>query len=46
VSLSNTSIGVAPESSATVAASSAATGLSSEQVTAIETVASEPPFSV
>ena len=46
VSFASTLIAVAPESSATVGESSAATGLSSTQLTATDTVACEPPLSV
>jgi hypothetical protein len=46
VSLARTLIVLAPESSATVAVSSTATGASSAHVTATVTVAVEPPLSV
>ena len=46
VSFARTSIAVAPESSALVAESFTATGMSSTQLTATDTVAESPPFSV
>ena len=46
VSFASTSIAVAPESSATVALSSTATGRSSTHVTVTDTVAVDPPFKV
>jgi hypothetical protein len=46
VSFPSTLIGLAPESSATVAVSLTAVGLSSTQVTVTDTVAVAPPFRV
>ena len=46
VSLASTLMAVALASSFTVALSVTATGVSSTQVTVMETVACEPPFSV